>query len=78
MAQPLTEVPCMGPGELKVGPKEKAESVEDSVKAPTLTGKPIEPQKTEYYTLSPQKKDTTAQPLEAPARTFNRPNQQLL
>ena len=48
LAQPLTEVPCMGPGELKVGPKEKAEIAQESVKAPRLTGKPVEPQKTEY------------------------------
>ena len=28
-AQPLTEVPCMGPRELKVAPKEKAETAEN-------------------------------------------------
>ncbi len=46
LAQPLTEVPCMGPGQLKVAPKEKAEIAEESVKAPGLTGKHVEPQKT--------------------------------
>ena len=71
LAQPFTEVPCLGPGELKVTPKEKAETAEELVEAPRLTGKPVEPQKTEYYNLSPQK-DAKAQPLETLARKFRR------
>ena len=54
-ANPLTEVPCMGTGELRTAPKEGLED-EDSVKAPRLTGKPVEPQKTQYYDLSPPRK----------------------
>ena len=71
MAKPPTEDPCMGPGELETAPKEEPE-IEESVKAPRLTGKPVEPQKTQYYDLSPQKELREAQPLEALARKRQR------
>ena len=72
VAQPLTEVPCMGPGELKVAPKLKEETAEESMKASRLTDQPFEPHKTECFEMSTQKKDNTAQPFEALARKFQR------
>ena len=71
LAQPLTEVPCMGPGELKVAPKLEDETAEESMKASRLTDKPVDSHKTEYFGMSTQKKDNTAQPNEALARKFD-------
>ena len=72
LAQPLAEVPCTGPGELKVATNLKEETAEEWMKASRLTDKPVEPHTSEYFDMSPQKKDNTAQPLEAQARKFQR------
>ena len=57
LAKPLTKVPRVWPGELKTAPEETEDPAEESMKASRLTEPSVEPRQTEYFTLSPQKRD---------------------